>query len=110
MLKRTLFSLKEFNKDSSDLSKENLVLNDKMLVLDMLLTSLCPPTYYIMALSLREIMFQYKDLLKKYELDPSIKEYLSDIILDKMAPHQDDYFIENLIDPLMEKEPVLKKL
>lgn len=110
MLKRTLFSLKEFSKDSYDLSKENLVLNDKMLVLNMLLTSLCPPTYYIMTLSLREIMFQYKVLLSKYELDPGIKEYLSDIILGKMAPHQDDYFIENLIDPLMEKEPVLKKL
>lgn len=110
MLQRTIFELKDFQKNSSNLSKENLILNDKMLVLNMLLLNLCPPNFYYLTLGLKEVILQYKALLDKYEIDQSVKEYLNDIIINKMAPQPEDYFIENLIDPLIEKQPTLKKL
>lgn len=94
----------DFEKQSS--LRDSLVINDKMKILKLFLQSISS-SFELEEFSKRGIVnlyeylaYFYKNLQEKFILPQEIDEYLKDIIINKMLPKEDDYFIKNLINPL----------
>lgn len=103
--------LNEFVKTVDLKDPKVLNLNDKMLALKMLFQALsntyayeCNPKEYIDTLR-----NSYNALKSKYYIDPKVDEYIISILYEFNPPQEDDYFIDTIINPLLEGGLELKK-
>lgn len=96
---KTIFDISFFHKNNQDFSLDNLILNDKMCLLAMLLQSLIGK-YQVYGTPEDLINISHK--FNKWEiLTNNILRYLENMIYKREAPQKDDYFIDDLIDPLL---------
>ena len=106
-LNRPMFDLEYFNIDSKILSERNLNLNDKSLLLSMLLASL--NKIFKAYTNPQMLKANLEELQRIYNLDKDTLKYLESVINKKQVPSQEDYFIDTLIDPLLDCDLKLKK-
>ncbi len=104
---KTFFDLSFFNRNSNDPNPSNLMLNDKCLLLAMLIGSLL--NKYFEYPNPNTLENDLINLEMKYHLTKDIINYLEDIIINRFTPDKDDYFLDTLINPLLEISPKLTK-
>ncbi len=104
---KTIFDISYFNQDNKDFKESNLILNDKMLLLGMLLQSLVSK-YSIYPIE-KDLPNTLELLQSKYQLSKDILSYLENILIKRKIPNKDDYFLDTLINPLLDTGLVLKK-
>ena len=97
----------DFDVDSKILSERNLNLNDKSLLLSMLLASL--NKIFKAYTNPQMLKANLEELQRIYNLDKDPLKYLESVIIKKQVPNQEDYFIDTLIDPLLDCDLKLKK-
>lgn len=105
--KETFFDITYFGKDKNELTDSNIVLNDKILLLGILINSLCSTFYhYNTPTTLKDSLDQLK---AKYNISKEVLDYLESIIIKKQIPSRDDYFIDTIINPLIDTSSTLTK-
>lgn len=104
---KTFFDLSYFNRNPKEVSDTNLMLNDKCLLLAMLIGTLL--NKYFMYPNPNTLADEVIELQMKYHLTKDIVSYLEDIIINKFVPNKDDYFVDTLINPLLDISSRLEK-
>lgn len=101
------FDLSYFNRNPKEATAPNLMLNDKCLLLAMLIGSLLNKLFmYPNPNTLEDDLIR---LQMQYHLTKDIISYLEDIIINRFIPEENDYFIDTLIDPLLDISSKLTK-
>lgn len=105
--RQTLFDISYFNRNPEELTESNIVLNDKILLLSMLINSLLSKNIlYSNPNSLRESL---EELRYRFRITKEILDYLEFIIIKREIPFTDDYFIDTVINPLIDISSTLTK-
>lgn len=104
---KAFFDLSYFNQNPNEATPSNLRLNDKCLLLAMLIGTLL--NKYFMYPNPHTLHDDIVRLQIKYHLTKDIISYLEDIVIYRFAPAKDDYFIDTLIDPLLDISSRLTK-
>lgn len=95
----SVFDISFFGKERDQLTSENLILNDKINLLSMLIESLL--LKYKRYLEPQDLVSYLEELKEKEILSKSVLNYLENLILRREVPNLNDYFIDDVIDPLI---------
>ncbi|MGM9834688.1 MAG: hypothetical protein ACI31M_02785 [Bacilli bacterium] len=105
----TIFQLNNFTKNNSIDDSKVLNLNDKMLALKMLFQALSGIYEWKKYDDINILRESYLAFIKNYNIDPEVDNYIRSILYDFNTPKEDDYFIDTIVDPLLDGGITLKK-